>query len=453
VKSLRNRLSLALSLVLLAAAGLLAFGLQDFPRRLVEDFVGSRLRHDADLLYARVLDAPDPDAAAQNAAGNAFQLPLSGHYFVIRLGGQVIRSRSLWDAPWDDDRATPVDAQAGLARRVSGPAGQTLLVFTKRFPGAAGGVTVTVAEDVSAIDDAIAQFRARLLVGVALALLALLALQRVLLVRGLAPLDDAVATCRRIERGEPLADAAGPSARAAPSEVQPMLDALDRLARHHVQRLGRIRHAVGNLSHALKTPLAVLSQQADDLAARGEANAAASMREQLDAMRATIERELRRARLAGGSAPGEPVEIRALLGALADVLRQLHRDRGIAIEVDAAEQRVALDREDLLELFGNLLDNACKWARHRVRVSVAPAGPASDALELSVDDDGPGVPDEMLGELGTAGMRIDEQQPGHGLGLAIAADIVAQYGGSIRYRRSAALGGLQAQARLPLARG
>lgn len=448
MKSLRNRLSLTLSLVLLAAAALLAFGLQDFPRRLVEDFVGSRLEHDADMLYARVLDAPDPEVAAQDAGGSVYRLPLSGHYFVISVGSQLIRSRSLWD----EDLATPAVTQAGFARRVPGPAGQSLLVFAKRFPDTDGGITVTVAEDVSAIDDAIARFRTQLLVGVALALLALLALQRVLLVRGLAPLDDAVATCRRIERGEPLADEAGSSTRAAPSEVQPMLDALDRLARHHAQRLGRIRHAVGNLSHALKTPLAVLSQQADDLAARGDASAAASMREQLDAMRATIERELRRARLAGGSAQGEPVEIRALLASLADVLQQLHRDRGIAIAVDAAERRVALDREDLLELFGNLLDNACKWARHRVRVSVAPSAPAGDALEFSVEDDGPGVPDEMLGQLGTAGMRIDEQQPGHGLGLAIAADIVAQYGGSIRYRRSAALGGLQAQASLPLAR-
>ncbi|GMV01703.1 MAG: sensor histidine kinase [Burkholderiaceae bacterium] len=451
MNSLRNRLSLALSLVLLAAAALLAIGLQDFPRRLVEGFVGARLEHDAEMLYTRVLDAADPEAAAQDAAGSFFQLPLSGHYFVIGVGGQLIRSRSLWD----EDLATPAATQAGFVRRVPGPAGQRLLVFAKRFAGAGAGagITVTVAEDVSAIDDAIARFRAWLLAGVALALLGLLALQRVLLVRGLAPLDDAVAACRRIERGEPPGEAARSPARLAPSEVQPMLDALDRLARHHAQRLGRIRHAVGNLSHALKTPLAVLSQQADDLATRGQADAAASMREQLDAMRATIERELRRARLAGGNAPGEPVELHALLGTLAEVLQQLHRDRGIAIEVDAAERRIAADREDLLELFGNLLDNACKWARQRVRVSVAPAPPATDALEFSVEDDGPGVPEELLGQLGAAGMRIDEQRPGHGLGLAIAADIVAQYGGSIRYRRSAALGGLQAQASLPLARG
>ena len=449
MNSLRNRLSLALSLVLLAAAALLAIGLQDFPRRLVEGFVGARLEHDAEMLYTRVLDAADPEAAAQDAAGSFFRLPLSGHYFVIGVGGQLIRSRSLWD----EDLATPAVTQAGFVRRVPGPAGQRLLVFAKRFAGAGAGITVTVAEDVSAIDDAIARFRAWLLAGVALALLVLLALQRVLLVRGLAPLDDAVAACRRIERGEPPGEAARSPAPLAPSEVQPMLDAIDRLARHHAQRLGRIRHAVGNLSHALKTPLAVLSQQADDLATRGETSAATSMREHLDAMRATIERELRRARLAGGNAPGEPVELRALLGTLADVLQQLHRDRGIAIEVDAPERRVAADREDLLELFGNLLDNACKWARQRVRVSVAPAPPATDALEFSVEDDGPGVPEELLGQLGAAGMRIDEQRPGHGLGLAIAADIVAQYGGSIRYRRSAALGGLQAQASLPLARG
>ena len=144
MNSLRNRLSLALSLVLLVAAGLLAFGLQDFPRRLVEDFVGSRLQHDADLLYARVLDAPDPEAAAQGAAGTVYQLPLSGHYFVIRLGAQVIRSRSLWD---EDLPPVPPATAAGFAMRVTGPSSQSLLLFAKRFPGSADGVSIVVAED------------------------------------------------------------------------------------------------------------------------------------------------------------------------------------------------------------------------------------------------------------------------------------------------------------------
>ena len=454
MNSLRNRLSLALSLVLLVAAGLLAFGLQDFPRRLVDDYVGSRLQHDADLLYARVLDAPDPEVAAQGAAGTVYQLPLSGHYFVIRLGDRVIRSRSLWD---EDLPVALPGAGGGFAQRIPGPSGQSLLVFAKRFAGAGAGaggdITVVVAEDLAKLDAAIAKFRQRLLIGVALALLALLVLQRRLLVRGLAPLDDAVATCRRLERGEFTADAASPES-AAPAEIRPMLEALDRLARHHAQRLGRIRHAAGNLSHALKTPLAVLAQGVDELAARGDAPLAASLRAQLDAMRATIERELRRARLAGtGGAPGEPFEARAQLGSLARALEQLHRERGVAIELDVPDRRFPLDREDLLELFGNLLDNACKWARNRVRLSVAPVARAADALEFSVEDDGPGVPDELLDRLGTAGMRVDEQRPGHGLGLAIAGDIVAQYGGAIRYSRSASLGGLRVQASVPLPPG
>lgn len=447
MNSLRNRLSLALSLVLLAAAGLLAFGLQDFPRRLVDDYVGSRLQHDADLLYARVLDAPDPEVAAQGAAGTVYQLPLSGHYFVIRLGDKVIRSRSLWD---EDLPVGLPGAGAGFAQRIAGPSGQSLLVFAKRFTGTGGDIAVVVAEDVAELDAAIARFRERLLIGVALALLALLALQRRLLVRGLAPLDDAVATCRRLERGEFAADADSPGP-AAPAEIRPMLEALGRLARHHAQRLGRIRHAAGNLSHALKTPLAVLAQSADELAARGDAQLAASLRAQLDAMRATIERELRRARLAGaGGAPGEPFEARTQLASLATALGQLHRERDVAIELDVPDRRFPLDREDMLELFGNLLDNACKWARNRVRLSIVPVGRAADALEFSVEDDGPGVPDELLGRLGTAGMRGDEQRPGHGLGLAIAGDIVAQYGGAIRYSRSANVGGLRVDVRIPL---
>jgi signal transduction histidine kinase len=453
MNSLRRRLSISLAAVLLAAGALLAFGLQAFPRHLVEDYVLSRLRHDADLLYVRTLEAPADAAslevATRGAAGSVYELPLSGHYFLIRRGDQVRRSRSMWDE--DVALAQPEPGQEST-RHQPGPAGQRLLSFARHYPGSEGGIgggidggiVIAVAEDIAAIDAAITAFRNNMLIGLALALAVLLAVQRRLLVRGLAPLDDAVAACRQLERGEAAALSTD-----APVEVQPLLDAVNRLAHHHTQRLGRIRHAAGNLSHALKTPLAVLAQTADELAAHGDAALADEVRVQLDAMRATIERELHRARLAGSGPTDEYFDARSQLGALADALRRLHAARGIAIELDVPDSRFPVDREDMLELFGNLLDNACKWAHRRVRLSID-AKSAPDALAFHVDDDGPGVPDDMLHRLGTAGLRSDENRPGHGLGLAIVGDIVAQYDGTIHYRRAPALGGLRVDVRLPL---
>ncbi len=439
MNSLRNRLSLAVSLVLLAAAALLALGLQEFPRRLVENYVVSRLQRDADLLYVRIHDATDPVEAAQGAAGTVYELPLSGHYFRISHGDTLIRSRSLWD---EELPAIALDPASERVQRLPGPAQQSLLLLAKRFSASDGGWLVIVAEDVSGLDAAIATFRRWLLAGAALALALLLWLQRRLIVRGLAPLDDAIAACRRLERGEIT-----PVIVAAPAEVRPMLEAVNRLVHYQAQRLARVRHAVGNLSHALKTPLTVLAQTAEETRVSGNRALAATMRTQLEAIGATIERELRRARLAGGGPTGSGFEARAQLEGLAGALERLHRERDIAIEIAAPEQRFPLDREDMLELFGNLLDNACKWARTRVRVEIQPS--VADELVFAIDDDGPGVPEDALDQIAAAGMRTDEQRPGHGLGLAIVGDIIAQYGGSIQYGRSGSLGGLRVRGRLP----
>lgn len=447
MNSLLHRLSISLAAVLLASGALLAFGLQAFPRGMVENYVLSRLRHDADLLYVRAIEAP-ADAAAletatRGAAGSVYELPLSGHYFIVQRGDQLQRSRSTWD---EHVMLPRPQGDAETIGHVAGPAGQHLLVLARHYPGDAGtgGITVTVAEDITAIDRAITAFRTRMLVGVAIALGLLLLLQRRLLVRGLAPLGEAVNACRRLERGE--ATTLGSD---APAEVQPMLDAVNRLAHHHTQRLGRIRHAAGNLSHALKTPLAVLSQTADEIAAQGDTEHATELRAHIDAMRSSIERELHRARLAGAGPTPEYFDARTQLGVLADALQKLHAGRGITIELDVPDCRFPVDREDMLELFGNLIDNACKWAHRHVRVAIDGAV-APDELSCHVDDDGPGVPDDMLQRLGTAGLRADENRPGHGLGLAIVGDIVAQYEGSLHYGRAPALGGLRVSLRLPL---
>ncbi len=432
-------MSLAVSLVLLAAVALLAAGLQEFPRRLVDDYVLSRLQRDADLLYAHVHDAADPAEAIRGAAGTVYELPLSGHYFRIRHGDLSIRSRSLWDEDLPDIVLAPSSERV---LRLSGPAHQSLLTLAKRYSAAEGGWLVVVAEDTSSLDATIAAFRRWLFAGTALALVLLLWLQRRLVVRGLAPLDDAVEACRRLQRGETV-----PIVASAPAEVRPMLDAVNRLVQHQAQRLARVRHAVGNLSHSLKAPLTVLGQTAAAIRDSGDPALADSLQRQVDTMRVAIERELRRARLAGGASVGGEFDARAQLDALAGVLRRLHRDRDVVIELAVPDRRFPLDREDMLELFGNLLDNAFKWARSRVRIEIR-ADPV-EALVFVVEDDGPGVAAEALDAIGAAGMRADEQQPGHGLGLAIVGDIVAQYRGSIGYARSPTLGGLRVEGRLP----
>ena len=233
MNSLRNRLSLWLALVLVAAAALLAAGLERYPRELVEGYMLSRLEHDADLLYARVHDAADTTAAAeaaQQAAGTVYRLPLSGHYFRVVRGEFSIRSRSLWDEELPPmPAASPPPAAGGTpdrVARIAGPAGQTLLAIERTYPGDPERWRIVVAEDVSRIDEAIAAFRRWLLAGVALALLLLLWVQRRLIVRGLAPLESAVDACRRLERGE-----TAPLEARAPAEVQPMIDAVNRLDR------------------------------------------------------------------------------------------------------------------------------------------------------------------------------------------------------------------------------
>jgi signal transduction histidine kinase len=167
----------------------------------------------------------------------------------------------------------------------------------------------------------------------------------------------------------------------------------------------------------------------------------------VEALHRRVDAELRRARLAGGAYRGEAVNLDAELPALVEVLRMAYRERELTIAaVVAPGLRYFGDQEDLLEVVGNLLDNACKWARSEVRLRVE----HGNGLEIRVEDDGPGRSAEECEQLHKRGVRIDEQGvPGHGLGLAIVQEIVDALGGELKLGRSAALGGFQVDVRLP----
>jgi len=234
---------------------------------------------------------------------------------------------------------------------------------------------------------------------------------------------------------------------AYPSEVQPLVDDLNALLEHRERAVARAVSKAGDLAHGLKTPLAVLAQEAERTEAAGHHDLAATMSQQVERMRRQIDYHLAHARAAAsGATPGARCSIVASVEGLTRTLLRIHESRGIAIDVNiAGDHCVRGQREDLDEMLGNLLDNACKWAKSRVAIDASSSGAA---VVVTVDDDGPGLEASMRDLVLQRGVRADEAAPGSGLGLAIVRDLAELYGGSISLG-AAPMGGLRATLQLP----
>jgi len=260
--------------------------------------------------------------------------------------------------------------------------------------------------------------------------------------RGLSALDDLRTQLSAVRDGRERRIAG-----AHPAEVEPLVADLNALLEHREQTVRRAVAKAGDLAHGLKTPLAILAQEASRADAAGQRDLAASIEQQVDRMRRQVEYHLAQARAAAsGAAPGARCPIAASADPLARTLLRLHAGRGIAIAADvSADHTFRGQREDLDEMLGNLVDNACKWARTRVAI----ASRAHDGVvTITVDDDGPGLEASMREHVLQRGVRADEAAPGSGLGLAIVRDIAELYGGSIALDASP-LGGLRARLQLP----
>jgi signal transduction histidine kinase len=232
-----------------------------------------------------------------------------------------------------------------------------------------------------------------------------------------------------------------------PSEVQPLVDDLNTLLEHRDHTVKRAIAKAGDLAHALKTPLAVLAHEAEAADQAGQPELAAVMHEQIERMRRQIDYHLAHARAAAsGATPGAHCPVLASAEGLARTLLRLHAGRSLAIQVDVdPAHTVRSEREDLDEMLGNLLDNACKWGRSQIAIASEVSG---STVVITVDDDGPGLETSMREAVLQRGVRVDEAAPGSGLGLAIVRDLAELYGGSIALSSSAA-GGLRARLQLP----
>ena len=234
---------------------------------------------------------------------------------------------------------------------------------------------------------------------------------------------------------------------AYPTEIQPLVNDLNTLLDVRERAVQRAIAKAGDLAHGLKTPLAILAQEAEGARAAGQTDVAAVVTQQVDRMRRQVDYHLAHARAAAsGAAPGAHCSIAESAHGIRRALLRLHAERGISIDVGVPpDLTVRVQREDLDEMLGNLLDNACKWGRSQVAIDARQIG---THVEISVDDDGGGLPEEMREAVLQRGVRADEAAPGSGLGLAIVRDLAEVYGGSVSLGTSG-LGGLRARLRLP----
>ncbi len=227
-----------------------------------------------------------------------------------------------------------------------------------------------------------------------------------------------------------------------PAEVQPLIDDLNALLEHREKAVKRAFATAGDLAHGLKTPLALLAQEADRAGAAGNAELAESIGQQVERMSRQVNYHLARARAAASGAAGSArCPVAACADALVRTLLKLYAGRAVQISSTIAPDLCArVQREDLDEMLGNLLDNACKWANSRIALEASRIGAT---LVLTLDDDGPGLARALRTVVLERGVRIDEAAPGSGLGLGIVRDLVELYGGSVSLDDSP-LGGLRA---------
>ncbi|MGE4476895.1 MAG: sensor histidine kinase [Stutzerimonas sp.] len=435
MRSIQRSLSLGLAAVLvIVGLVLLQTSLWLFESGLQRS-LETDLREETEGLLLAVVRGSDGMKLDTQRLNPRYQRAFSGHYFRIELPGRTWRSRSLWDASpdWPD--------APGLAPELlAGPQGQRLLAYTAHYRREGQPIVISVAQDYSPILDSFARVRLGGLGLVGVALLVFVLLQRYAVSLALRPLERARQQIAQLQQGQ-RQQLEGD----VPLELQPLVEQINHLLQHTDETLKRSRNALGNLGHALKTPLAVLTSllQREELAAHPELRAA--LAEQLGQIQQRVSRELGRARLAGEVLPGGHFDCDAELPALFDTLAAIHRP-GLDLRWQAPPGcRLPWDREDMLELLGNLLDNACKWAAGQVRLSIARD---ERGYVLDVDDDGPGIPADRRERALARGGRLDENAQGHGLGLSIVGDIVAAWQGDWELAQGP-LGGLRVRVVLP----
>lgn len=433
--SLTRRLDLGLLASVLVVMLLLAHGSVVLFDHVMRDYLTERLREDAESLATLPVDSDNNVQLDPLRLRASFNQVYSGQYFVIDIDDSIhLRSRSLWDY-----RLKPISGHTAQIRQ--GPEGQSLLVWTGQYHRGDHHFTITTALDYTTVTRRLDWLRLCIwALGGVLAIL-LVFIQRRVIRLGLKPLGRLQRELAQLHEGKRMA-----LETRVPDEISPFVDELNHQLRRIERVLHRSRDGIGNLGHALKTPLSVMETQLARQELEQFPDLRRSLQERLDEIHRLVERELQRARLDTGEvSTAARFKPDTDLPPLIETLREIYPH--IAFVDDSPTlPPLPWDRDELLEVLGNLLDNAGKWANGLARLTLSRE---AAVLIMKVEDDGPGIPPEQRSRVTGRGTRLDEQVSGHGLGLGIVEQIVHHHGGTLAMGEST-LGGLEVTVRLPM---
>lgn len=458
--SLRLRL-LAGTLFWIAASIVVAgWGLSNLFQRHVETQFHAELKTHLDQLTAQLmLDDKGRPALALPLSDPRLSRPYSGCYWQVdeikaeaSTTNGLLRSRSLWDHVLVPPPDTPADGEIHQ-HRIVGPEGKMLGLVERSVriddtpDGKPRSFRLIAAADEALMSEPVARFSGALWLALGILGMGLVLAALVQVFIGLAPLRKLHAALGKVRSGEtPQLDGD------FPVEIMPLVDEFNTVLAQNAEVVERARTQAGNLAHALKTPLSVLANAADAAGRMdGEAehkNLARLVCEQVGTARKQVDYHLSRAQAAAAiRMPGARTPVAPIVDGLVRTMRHIHAERHLALTIGQIPETLAFrgEAQDLQEMLGNLLDNACKWAARRVDVS---ADTEDGNLRIYIDDDGAGLAAEQRNAVIRRGVRADEQVPGSGLGLAIVDDLARLYGGEVTLADSP-LGGLRSVLTLP----
>ena len=448
--SLRLRLLAGTLFWIIISILVAGWGLGKLFHQHVEAQFHAELKTHLDQLTAQlILDEQNQPHLSLPLSDPRLNKPLSGLYWQIdRIAGTdapatraVLRSRSLWDESLVVPADTPADGKIHQ-HRVDGPQGIVLSVAERTVTIDAHVLRLMVAADESLLLEPIADFKGHLwlalsILGIGLTLAALIQV-----IIGLAPLRSLHASLGRVRNGDTQKMEG-----TFPTEIMPLVNEFNSVLAQNAGVVERARTQAGNLAHALKTPLSVIANAANSPKKKDD-ELARLVSAQVDAVRKQVDYHLARAQAAASvRLPGVRTPVAPVIQGLLRVMERIYAERTLEIVLLPMDESLAFrgEEQDLQEMLGNLIDNACKWAASRIEVQVETL---SGKLSVSIDDDGHGIAGSKRDAVLKRGVRADEHIAGTGLGLAIVEDLARMYGGKLTLEQSR-LGGLNASLMLP----